>query len=181
MANEPEILESLHKESEKINKGLDALFFELGKEAYAELRDKEAPNNEVELLVGRITALNKRIERIEETIQSVQKESLERARASSTYACPLCGSEVLGSDGFCMSCGTKLDRHCSNCGAPLGPEDVFCISCGTKCDVVSKEEDGKSPMGSELEDVPEGPVCKSCGHRLKPSDAFCKECGAKVS
>lgn len=54
---------------------------------------------------------------------------VEEKASEDMVLCPGCGKRV-ANGRFCLECGAKLQRTCSQCGAKLPPGVKFCAECG---------------------------------------------------
>ncbi|MBI2914263.1 MAG: zinc ribbon domain-containing protein [Chloroflexi bacterium] len=54
------------------------------------------------------------------------------ASPQGSLPCPHGSQPTEPSDGYCWSCGAKLEGRCSACGHALAPGDNFCASCGAR-------------------------------------------------
>jgi DNA-directed RNA polymerase subunit RPC12/RpoP len=112
---------------------IGGLYSQIGKLYYEQRReDAEPPFDE---LCAAITEAEEQIEKLRLEIQFVK----------GVKRCPVCGSDVPLTAGFCGKCGSTVEtpetqtepaapeiRRCAHCGAELENEAVFCGSCGQK-------------------------------------------------
>jgi membrane protease subunit (stomatin/prohibitin family) len=84
--------------------------------------------------------------------------------ATSTVACPKCGSANNPGAKFCHDCGAQMQVQqqtvpCVKCGAQLPEGAKFCNECGAK---------------------QEKPKCPNCQAEVAAGAKFCNECGTKM-
>jgi len=124
------------------------------------------------------------------------------------WTCPNCGSENLGSDRFCTSCGSpqpqkvefhqgkkqqlitnaqKLkqakagaDTYCGFCGTRNPAGASKCSQCGSDLPTGAKRSSVGRVVGAFSEGLEEPIKCANCG-RLNPGDRLkCQNCGSSL-
>ena len=99
--------------------------------------------------------------------------------------CPSCGTEVLSTMQFCVSCGTRMsNRSCPHCNESIAGNPEFCRNCGKslipsrkcpKCNLpISGTPEFCRNCGAPLLD---SRTCPSCGAILRRNAKFCNGCG----
>lgn len=122
---------------------------QLGASVYDTVKDMPEIRKGRETIFLSIEDVDKQRSEIEAQIAQIEAEAAAQQEASTTYACPKCGSQVLATDMFCSGCGMPIEEvkaaagavdgressdgpQCPKCGAVLDEDDVFCMSCGAK-------------------------------------------------
>ncbi len=67
--------------------------------------------------------------------EDAAEAAIQRARATTTAVCPVCGPRPESAATFCSDCGRSLvtagaSVRCSSCGSPVTPGGKFCANCG---------------------------------------------------
>src|ERR1700726_731742 len=68
---------------------------------------------------------------------------------SQVRTCPQCTAENPAAAGFCMACGTRLERRCATCGEPAVLGARFCSACGSALEDGAAAGDGGAAASTE--------------------------------
>ena len=117
----------LHREISKLQKNLDHIYKQLGKD-YVDTH-KNDPDDLNKDLIDQAVTLQKAIDEKNAVIDEMR----------GIVRCVACNERIPRDSVFCPYCGmrqpdpeVKVVRYCSNCGTKLEVDEVFCHHCGTR-------------------------------------------------
>ena len=121
---------------------ITALKTQIGELVFSQHQVSKVSDPDLLALCQKITESQEIINKYEEDIVSIKKESPKEAKKS---VCKYCGAEIKENAKFCLGCGSKLDgcdeetceevkaqeyKQCPSCNEELDKESKFCPNCG---------------------------------------------------
>lgn len=121
---------------------ITALKTQMGELLMSQYLEDKITDQDLLELCQKVTESQEIINKYEEDIVKIKKESPKEAKK---HVCKYCGAEIKENAKFCLGCGSKLDecdeepceevnareyKQCPSCNEKLDKESKFCPNCG---------------------------------------------------